>query len=133
MQDTQNSLQMMKIVSLWTGKEGQMIARVCIESGKNGQREPHPGGGHMTAHDEDAQEGRQQIAEDMFNGMTVDGRNGNGSRPLVVLLVDVLVDAFIVQQPMWIVEAELFHQYADGQLHAHPMEGGQLPDRRNAT
>lgn len=117
---------MMKIVGLGTGKEGQMVARVGVEGGEDGQSEPQPGGGHMAAHEKDAQEGRQQIAEDVLNGMAIDGRHRNGGRPLVMLLVDVLVNVLVMQQAVRVVEAQLLHQDADGQFEADPMERRQI-------
>lgn len=119
---------MMKIMRLGTGKEGQMVARVGIQGGENGQGEPEPGGGHMAAHEKDAHEGGQQIAEDVLDGMTIDRSDRNGGRPLVVLLVDVLVDVLVVEQAMGVVEAQLLHQDAHGQLEADPVERGQVPD-----
>lgn len=118
----------MKIMGLGAGKEGQMVAGVGVEGGEDGQGEPEPGGGHVTAHEKDAHEGGQQVAEDVLDGMAIDRRDRDGGRPLVVLLVDVLVDVLVVEEAMGVVEAELLHQDADGQLEADPVERGQVPD-----
>ena len=34
---------------LWGGKEGEVVARVRVEGGGEGQAEPEPGGGHVGA------------------------------------------------------------------------------------
>lgn len=81
---------------LGTGKERQMIAGVGVECWKDGQGEPQPRGGHMAAHEKDAQKGRQQVAKDVLNGMAIDGRHRDGGRPLMMLLMDVLVDVLVV-------------------------------------
>lgn len=72
-------------------EEGQMVARVGVERGQDGQGEPEPGRGHVRAHDQHAQERGQQVREDVFQRVAIDGGHGDGGRPLVVLLVDVLV------------------------------------------
>lgn len=50
---------MMKVVRLGARKEGQVIAGVGVQRREYGQSEPQPGGGHVTAHQEYAQERRQ--------------------------------------------------------------------------
>jgi len=89
---------MVKVVCLGTGKERQVVAGVGIQRGQDGQGEPQPRGGHMAAHQKDAEEGRQKVAEDVLNGMAIDGRHRDGGRPFVMLLVYILVDVFVVQQ-----------------------------------
>ena len=34
---------------LWGGEEGEVVARVGVEGGGEGQAEPKPGGGHVGA------------------------------------------------------------------------------------
>jgi len=42
-------LQVVIVMSLWGGKEGEVVARVRVEGGGEGQAEPEPGGGHVGA------------------------------------------------------------------------------------
>lgn len=87
----------------------------------------------MAAHEKDAQEGRQQVAKDVLNGMAIDGRHRDGGRPLMMLLMDVLVDVLVVQQTVRIVESQLLHQDAHGQLKADPVECGQVTNVAQST
>lgn len=53
----------------------------------------------MGSGEENAQEGRDQVGEDMFYRVTVDGRHCDWSRPLMMPLMDVFVDVLAVQKP----------------------------------
>lgn len=117
-----NSLQMMKVVGLGRREERQMIARVSVQGGQYGQAEPKPGRSHVRTEQEHPEEGWQQVGTYVFQGMTVDGRHGHRSRPLVVLLVDVLVEVSIVEQPVRVVETNLLADYVEGYLGQEAVE-----------
>lgn len=68
-----------------------MITGMGVQRGEQGQSEPQPRRGHVRSHQENAQKRRKQVGEDVFDRMTVDGGDSDGSRPFVVLLVDRLV------------------------------------------
>jgi len=52
----------------------------------------------------------------------------DGCRPLVVLLVDILVQRPVVQQSVGIVEHDLLQDHKDGHIPQRSPEGGQHPD-----
>lgn len=87
---------MVKIVRLRTGEERQMVPGVGIQRRQDHQREPQPGDGHVASEHKNTQERWHQVAEDMLDRVTVDGGDGNRSRPLVMLLVDEFVDVSVV-------------------------------------
>lgn len=64
----------------------------------------------MGACDEQADKDGNEVAEVVLEWMGVCGRSGNGCTEFVMLLVDVLVDAWVVQSSMDSVEADIFHQ-----------------------
>jgi hypothetical protein len=47
----------------------------------------------------------------VFNRVGVDGRVGDGGGPLVMHLVDVLVEKLLVQQPVRVKEEDLSAEY----------------------
>jgi hypothetical protein len=91
---------MMKIVCLRRGQEGQVIAAVGDSGGEIGKTVPHPHGGHMRGHQQGANDYRQHVADEMLEGVSVDGRQADGRHPLVVHLVDARVQVSTVQQPV---------------------------------
>lgn len=123
----------MKVVCLGRREERQMVARVRVQGRQYGQREPQPGRGHVRAQQEHPEERWQQVAADVLQGMTVDGGDGHGRRPLVVLLVYVPVEVAIVEQPVRVVEADLLAEYVEGDLGEEAVKGRQLVERRKAA
>lgn len=89
----------MEIVRFGRREKGQVVARVRVEGGEDGQAEPEPRGGQVRAQQEHAQERRHQVREDVLHRVAVDGRHCDRRRPLVVFLVDQLVQVPVVQQP----------------------------------
>ena len=51
------------------------------------------------SHDEWAHGYREQVADDVFYRVGVQGHDADGRRPLMVHLVDVLVQSGVMQQP----------------------------------
>ena len=97
-------LEMVKVVRFRAGKERQMVAGVSVQRGQYHERKPQPGDRHVAAEHEDPQKRWHQIAEHVLDRMAVDGGDRDRGRPLVVLLVDVPVDAPAVQQPVRVVK-----------------------------
>lgn len=62
----------------------------------------------------------------MLHRMTVDRCDCNWGCPLVMLLVDPLIDHPVVQQAVGIIESDLLHNYEYSQLQKDPMERGQF-------
>lgn len=103
----------MEIVRLRTGEERQMVPGVGVQRRQNDQRKPQPGDRHVTAQHEDSQKRRHQVAENVLDRMAVDGGDGDRGRPLVVLLVDVLVDVSVVQKSVGVVETDFLDEDAE--------------------
>lgn len=80
-------------------EEGEVEPGVCVERGEDGDGEPQPGRGCVRAEEQGAQEGREEVGEDVLHRVAVDGGDGDGGGPLVVALVDVLVEAAGVEEP----------------------------------
>lgn len=49
-------LEVVKVVRLWTGEEGKVVARVCTQRVADGHGEPQPGSCDVAAHYKNAQE-----------------------------------------------------------------------------
>lgn len=75
-----------------------MVAAVRVDGGGLGQHNPHREGSDMRAHDQRAQHDGEGVGEDVLDGMGVDGYHADGRGPLMVLLVNVLVESGMVGQ-----------------------------------
>ena len=78
-------------------EEGEVVARVGDAGGRQRQAKPEPGGADVGPHEEWAHDGGQQVREDVLHGVGVQADDADRGRPLMVLLVDVLVQARVVQ------------------------------------
>ena len=76
-----------------------MIAAVGDGGRGQGQAEPEEGQADVRAHEEGPHERRQQVGQDVFQGVGVDGADTDGCLVLVVDLVDVLVEVRVVEEP----------------------------------
>lgn len=70
-----------------------MEAGVGVQGGEDGDGEPEPRGGGVAPQQKGPQERREEVGEDVLHRVAVDGGDGDGGGPLVVALVDVLVEA----------------------------------------
>ena len=52
----------------------------------------------------------QDVGDDVLDWVGVGGGQGHGRRPLVVLLVDALVEVLLVHQPVRVVEQEFLDE-----------------------
>lgn len=87
-------------MSLRRGQEGEMVATMgdsCVHDGEN---IPEPGDGKVGAHYDRTQGYWEEVREDLFKRMAIDGGYSNRSCPLVVRLVDVFVETRVVEYPM---------------------------------
>ena len=75
-----------------------MVAAVGNSGGHEGQGKPHPGSGQVGPQQQGTQGRWQQVGHHMLHRVGIDGHDANRSSPLVVALVDVLVDAGMVKQ-----------------------------------
>lgn len=89
----------MKIVGLRTGEKRQMVPRMRVQRAEYGQGEPQPCRRHVRSHNKHAQERWEEIRENVFDGVAVDGRHRNRSRPFVMLFVNIFVDMLAMKKP----------------------------------
>jgi len=87
-------------MSLRGGQEGEMVATVGDSCVHDGQNIPEPGDGKVGAHDDRTQGYWEEVREDLFKRVAIDGGYSNRSCPLVVCLVDVFVETRVVEYPM---------------------------------
>ena len=127
------SLEMMKVVSLGRGEERQVVSAVCVERRERRQGEPQPGGRHMRAQQYDAHERWYQVRAYVLERVAIDRGDRDWRRPLVMLLVDVLVEVAVVEQPVGVVEADLLAEDVEGHLGEEAVEGGQVVKRLEAA
>ena len=81
------------------GQEGQVVAAVGDDGRGLGRNQPHPHHGDVGGHEQRANEGWQDVGQDVLHRVGVEGQDANGGGPLMVLLVVALVEARVVQQP----------------------------------
>ena len=85
-------LQVVEVVGLRRGEQGEVIAGMSIEGGHQGKRVPQPGRCDVRAADERAEHGPEQVGDDVLERVSVERGEGHGRGPLVVLLVNVRVN-----------------------------------------
>jgi len=76
--DTQHSITLVEfhvveVVGLWRGEKWKVVARVGIESGKESEAAPEPDGSYVGAKHEGPKGRRKKIAQDVFQGMCIQG------------------------------------------------------------
>ena len=77
-----------------------MVATVGRNGVHYGQGVPDPDYGEVGAHDEGTHPHGPDAREDMLNGVRVHGNDTSGGRPLMVDLVDVLVELRMMEYPV---------------------------------
>lgn len=75
-----------------------MVATVGDDGDDEDQRKPNGDGGQVGSHDDGTHHRRQHVGDHMLNRMCVEGDHTNGSCPLVVFLVDFLVEFWVVKE-----------------------------------
>lgn len=80
-------------------KEGKMVATVSHSGVEQGHRVPEPSDREMGAHDERAEPDRPDVGEDVLNRVGVDRDDAGWSSPLVMDLVNVLVEFWMMKEP----------------------------------
>lgn len=74
-----------------------MVAAVGDRGVEDGQGVPEPGHGQVGTHEQGTRSEWAQVDNVMLQRVTGDGGDSDGSRPLVVDLVDVLVNTGMVE------------------------------------
>ena len=81
-------------------EEGEMVAIVWDGGVEHCYSVPEPGHREVGAHDEGTKPDRQQIGENMLNRVGIDWDDASWSCPLVVDLMDVLIELGVMKEPM---------------------------------
>ena len=77
-----------------------MVATVRDSSVEYGYSVPEPGHWEMRTHDEGTKPDGPNVGENVLNGVGVEWDDAGGSRPLMVDLMDVLVELGVVKKPV---------------------------------
>jgi len=91
--------EVVEIVEVWFLEAGKCVVRVHGHGAEVDVGDVHPDGERVRAQQDGPQTHRQHVGENVFDWVRVGGRNGQGSRPLVVFLVEALVEPPVVQHP----------------------------------
>ena len=112
-------LEMVIVVELRRGEEGQMVAGVGVDSGGEREGVPGPSRHQVATQEQGAQRHREQVGERVLEGVRVERGEPQGRAPLVVDLVHAPVEGGAVQGQVSVEEAHLLHQHEHGQLRDH--------------
>ena len=93
-------LQVVEVMWLIWREEGQVVSTVRNSSVKHSHRVPEPGHREVRAHEERTKPHRPNIRQDVLNRVGVDWDYPSRGGPLVVDLVDVLVELWMVKEPV---------------------------------
>mmetsp|Transcript_4041 Transcript_4041/g.12746 ORF Transcript_4041/g.12746 Transcript_4041/m.12746 type:complete len:373 (+) Transcript_4041:627-1745(+) len=106
-----------KVVLLWTGQERKMVARVRNERRADCDRRPEHEHDDVATCDERPQGDGNQVAENVLDGVGVHGSDRNRRGPLVVDLVDMLVQKReVMRKAMRVVKPDLFARHDHDQV-----------------
>ena len=92
-------LQVVVVVGLGRRQEGEVVATVGDCGRKKRETEPERGRSDVRTHDQRTCSSGHHVRDDMLDGMCVDGANTNWCLPLVMDLVDMLVEERVVECP----------------------------------
>jgi len=87
------------VVELGRLQQRQVVARVDVERVAHCERHPRPHAHGVHAQQQRPQDHRGHVGENVLERVRVHRHHRHRRRPLVVLLVDVFVHQFVVQQP----------------------------------
>ena len=121
-------LEVVEIVELRGEAEREVVTGVIVDDLHLYETEPEPHQRNGTSHEQHAVADWGLPSEEMFQGVSVDSSRSDGSRPLVVDLVDVFVDQAVVEQAVAVVEPDVVAEHADQDVSQGRGEAGQLSD-----
>ena len=81
------------------GQEGEVVASVRHCRGEDCQEVPQPDDREVRPHQDGTQSNGSQVDHIVLQRVTVDGGDANWGGPLVVRLMDVLVETRMVTKP----------------------------------
>ena len=94
----------------------KVVARMIVECDNVNNGQPNSDDRPVASHDQWTQKDGHQIGEEMFEWVTVDGRNGDWRLPVMMDFVHLSVQFAMVQQSMKVVEWRFLHQCIDQQV-----------------
>lgn len=77
-----------------------MVATVGDGSDGQGQGKPDGDGGQVGTHHYWTHHRRQHVGDHMLDRVSIERGDANGSCPLVMFLVDILVECWVVKEPV---------------------------------
>lgn len=112
---------MMIVVKLGRRHEGNMITRVRIKRFERHQNDPEPRRKKVRSKQLRPDQNRQNIRHQMLKRMTISGRDGDRRRPLVMPFVPELVNAWVVETAVAVVEEHFSYQNEECDLQRRPI------------
>ena len=109
-------LEVVKVVELRGGQEGEVVAGMSIDRPHQGQNVPDPGSEEVAAQQEWPEGDGQQVGENVLQGVSVQSGQAHRGCPLVVDLVERFVEQSAVQQDVGVVKPKLLHNDEDRKL-----------------
>lgn len=82
----------MEVMSLRWWEEWQMIPTMGIKGAEDGEANPQPDSSNVWAKDQWAKEYWREVGTDVLQRVGINGCDGDGALPLMVHLVEVLVE-----------------------------------------
>lgn len=108
----------MKIMKHWRNRTtGQLVATVQVDTLKDNIADPKVGHQVVAAHHRRPQENWKQVLPQVLHWMAVNGRQRHRRLPLVVHLVDVLVNGRVVKASVDVVQWGLSKQIKRHQVY----------------
>ena len=112
-----------KVMKVWlfieVGDPRQAVAGVVGLRAKAGADDPHVYKANVRAEDEEAGGKGDQVGDEEFDGVCVEGGEGEWGGELVMALVDALVQAAFVEGPVGVEEEDLvYEEMCDEHLRA---------------
>lgn len=89
----------MVVVGLGRREEGQVVPAVGVDGAEVGEAAPQPDRGRVRAQEYRPEDDRSDVGDDVLHGVRVQGGHRDGALPLVVPLVEMLVQQAVVEQP----------------------------------
>lgn len=109
-------VQVMEVVRFGGGGKGEVIAGVGDARYSSRDAPPDPSELQRPPSEEHAQPKGKYVGDNVLNGVRVDSNDADWGRPLVMLLVDVLIEDWQVKQAVGVVEPGLLDHDAYAQL-----------------
>ena len=112
------------------GGPGEAVAAVGVNGLRKPESEPGKEENVVGVEEEGPADEGDKVAENGLHRVGVLGRDANGDLKLVVLLVNVLVNGAVVEEPVKPVEQAVLHHHEEGDLPEEDVNRGDLGTKR---